>query len=57
MTHPPFTEKDAVQIAAEYYKLDAEAKSLPGEIDKNFLLSERPDRFSEPVRSGRSGES
>ncbi len=50
MTHPPFTEKDAIQIASEYYGIDAEAKSLPGEIDKNFLLTTKPDRSSRPVR-------
>ena len=33
------TEKDAIQIASEYYNLDAEAKALPGEIDRNFLLT------------------
>ena len=50
MTHPPFTEKDAIQIANEYYGIDAEAKSLPGEIDKNFLLTTKPDRSERPVR-------
>ena len=50
MTHPPFTEKDAIQIASEYYGIDAEAKSLPGDIDKNFLITSKPDRSLRPVR-------
>ncbi|MBT3338676.1 MAG: aminotransferase class III-fold pyridoxal phosphate-dependent enzyme [Anaerolineae bacterium] len=51
MPLPPLTQKDAIQIAAKYYGIDAEAKPLPGDIDCNFLISERPDRFSKPVRS------
>ncbi len=50
MNHLPFTEKDAIQIAIEYYGIDVEAKSLPGEIDRNFLLTTKPDRSLRPVR-------
>ncbi len=45
MTNPSFTEKDAIQIASDYYGIDAEAKSLPGEIDKNFLLTTGEKKF------------
>ena len=45
-----FTEKDAIQIVAEHYNLDADTKALPGEIDRNFLLTTKPDRSLRPVR-------
>ncbi len=47
----PFTEKDAIQIASEYYNLDAEAKSLPGDIDHNFLLSTSDAKFVLKIHS------
>ena len=51
MTHPPFTEKDAIQITSEYYGIDAEAKSLPGDIDKNFLLKTEDKKFVLKIHS------
>ena len=50
MLIPQFDEKAAVEIAAKYYGLDVEVKSLPGDIDKNFLLTTKPDRSLRPVR-------
>ena len=41
----PFTEKDAIQIASEYYGINAKAKSLPGDIDHNFLLTAESKKF------------
>ncbi len=45
MPIPPHTEKDAIQIAAEYYGLDVEVKKLPGDADRNFLLSTETEKF------------
>jgi len=39
MPLPPFNEKNAVEIASKYYKLSTKAKLLPGEFDRNFMLS------------------
>ncbi len=45
MPLPPITEKDAVAIASKYYDLTVKVKFLPGDIDRNFLLSTRSKKF------------
>ena len=43
---PPFTEADAAALARELYGLDARVTPLPGEKDRNFLLtSARREKF------------
>jgi len=45
MPLPPFTEKNAIQLLAEHYGLTATAKSLPGDIDRNFLVFTSSEKF------------
>ncbi len=47
----PFTGKDAIQIASEYYGINAETKSLPGDIDYNFLLTTSDAKFVLKIHS------
>lgn len=41
---PSFTIKEAQEIAARWYGLDADAAPLPSERDQNFLLTEKKGR-------------
>jgi len=41
---PPLTTHDAERLARELYGLDGAARSLPGELDDNFLLTCRDGR-------------
>ena len=45
MPIPPLAEKDAIKIASKHYELTAEAKNLPGDADRNFLLSTENEKF------------
>ncbi|MBT3189042.1 MAG: aminotransferase class III-fold pyridoxal phosphate-dependent enzyme [Anaerolineae bacterium] len=45
MPLPPLNEKQAIEIASQYYGLTATAKPLPGDSDRNFLLSTQNDKF------------
>jgi len=45
MPLPPFTSNDAIQLLAEHYGLTAIAKSLPGDIDRNFLVTAPNEKF------------
>ncbi|MBT3321747.1 MAG: aminotransferase class III-fold pyridoxal phosphate-dependent enzyme [Anaerolineae bacterium] len=46
MPLPPLNAKHAIELASEYYGLIAEAKPLPGDIDRNFLLSTQSDKLT-----------
>ena len=51
MPLPPLNEKHAIKITSQYYGLIAKAKLLPGDIDRNFLLTTENGKFVLKIHS------